>query len=105
MKPQAVVLYLQNQFGNVLTITRKDDHNSFGLVGGKVDSTDNTPRDALNREVFEETLNRTCIILMTVLPSILLLFKEIRHDRNFFSCCFKTTETFSTSNPIVWQTI
>ncbi len=56
MKPQAVVLYLQNQFGNVLTITRKDDHNSFGLVGGKVDSTDNTPRDALNREVFEETL-------------------------------------------------
>lgn len=96
MKPRAVVLYIQNQFGNVLTITRKDDHNSFGLVGGKVDETDLTTRDALDREVLEETgvdistwaaidtftaLDDGCLVQAFILPSeASQLFPQIKTE-------------------------
>jgi 8-oxo-dGTP pyrophosphatase MutT (NUDIX family) len=51
---KAVVLYLTNMFGQVLTVTRRNQDDSFGLVGGKVDAGE-SDREALNREVFEET--------------------------------------------------
>ena len=37
-----------------LSVSRKDDHNAIGLVGGKVDDGENV-RTALIREFFEET--------------------------------------------------
>lgn len=49
---QAVIL---NDKGEVLAVSRKDDHNDFGLVGGKMDPTDESIFDALQREVKEET--------------------------------------------------
>ena len=49
---QAVIL---NDKGEVLAVSRKDDHNDFGLVGGKMDPEDLTPKAAIAREVFEET--------------------------------------------------
>lgn len=54
-KAVAVVLFVQNSFGSILTITRKDNPNSYGLVGGKIDPEDTSDRSALNREVLEET--------------------------------------------------
>tara|TARA_R110000772_G_scaffold17946_3_gene49974 strand:+ start:130546 stop:130935 length:390 start_codon:yes stop_codon:yes gene_type:complete len=49
---QGVIL---NEDGEVLCVSRKDDHNDFGLPGGKVDDTDKTFKEALAREVKEET--------------------------------------------------
>jgi ADP-ribose pyrophosphatase YjhB (NUDIX family) len=49
---QAVIL---NDKGEVLAVSRKDNHDDFGLVGGKVDPEDHTPTFAMLREVKEET--------------------------------------------------
>jgi len=49
---QAVIL---NDKGEVLSVSRKDDHNDAGLVGGKVDPEDLNPKEAIARETFEET--------------------------------------------------
>ena len=40
--------------GKVLSVTRKDDHDDYGLPGGKVDPGENC-EEALVREVEEET--------------------------------------------------
>lgn len=49
---QAVIL---NDNGEVLAVSRKNDHNDFGLAGGKVDPEDESMEIALSREVYEET--------------------------------------------------
>jgi 8-oxo-dGTP pyrophosphatase MutT (NUDIX family) len=49
---QAVIL---NDKGEVLAVSRKTDHNDFGLCGGKVDPEDESLESALIREVKEET--------------------------------------------------
>ena len=48
---QVVIL---NENGEVLSVSRKHDHNDFGLVGGKVDEGE-TPLEAVIRETREET--------------------------------------------------
>lgn len=47
-----VALFIQD--GKILAISRKTNHEDLGLPGGKIDSTDKTPEDALKREVDEE---------------------------------------------------
>lgn len=49
---QAIIL---NDKGEVLAVSRKTDHNDFGLAGGKVDPEDDSMENALSREVYEET--------------------------------------------------
>ena len=49
---QAIIL---NENGEVLAVSRKTDHNDFGLVGGKMDPEDESMELALSREVYEET--------------------------------------------------
>lgn len=52
-KSKAVVMiYLKD--GKVLGVSRKDNPNSFGLIGGKVDDTDLSDTDAMKRECLEE---------------------------------------------------
>jgi 8-oxo-dGTP pyrophosphatase MutT (NUDIX family) len=51
---QAVCALIYTDNGKILCVSRKDDHSSFGLVGGKVDDGE-TPEEALYRETFEET--------------------------------------------------
>jgi 8-oxo-dGTP pyrophosphatase MutT (NUDIX family) len=48
----AIILNDKNQ---VLGVSRKDDHEDFGLVGGKVDKEDISLETAIAREVMEET--------------------------------------------------
>jgi len=49
---QAIIF---NENMEVLAVSRKTNHNDFGLCGGKVDPEDASLADALKREVMEET--------------------------------------------------
>lgn len=52
----AVQVVLINSKGEILTVSRKDNHNDMGLPGGKVDPEDNgDPIVAAIRETKEET--------------------------------------------------
>jgi ADP-ribose pyrophosphatase YjhB (NUDIX family) len=53
MKYSVQVVILKDD--KVLSVSRKDDHNDFGLIGGKVDPTDVQIADAAVRETKEET--------------------------------------------------
>ena len=50
---EAVQVVILNDNGEVLAVSRKEDHNDFGLVGGKVDEGE-TPIQAILRETLEE---------------------------------------------------
>ena len=53
-KPQEAVLALIFRGTKILAVSRKDDAQAFGIVGGKIDEGE-TPEQALVRETFEET--------------------------------------------------
>lgn len=50
-----VAVLLFNEEGQLLAVSRKNDFNDFGLIGGSVESYDLTLEDAAIRECFEET--------------------------------------------------
>jgi len=67
-----IVVY--NERGQVLCVSRKDDHASFGLPGGKMEESDNNdPRITACRETFEETG-------VSVTPDNLELVYACHHD-------------------------
>lgn len=49
------VCVIIEQEGKILGVSRKDDHNDFGLVGGKVEDSDPDIEFAIIRETKEET--------------------------------------------------
>lgn len=51
----SVQVVILNEEGELLCVSRKTDHNDFGLPGGKVDPEDASFEAALIREVKEET--------------------------------------------------
>jgi 8-oxo-dGTP pyrophosphatase MutT (NUDIX family) len=53
MKKAVCVILEKN--GKILGVSRKDNHEDFGLIGGKMDPTDPTPEYAAIRETKEET--------------------------------------------------
>lgn len=53
---KGVQVVLLNDKGEVLAVSRKDNHSDFGLIGGKIDPEDNdNPLVAIKRETKEET--------------------------------------------------
>ena len=44
-----------NKDGNVLAVSRKYNHNAWGLPGGKLEDVDDDPEDTAKRETLEET--------------------------------------------------
>ncbi len=52
---KAVCVILKNKEGQILAVSRKDNHTLFGLVGGKVDDDDISIESAIIREAKEET--------------------------------------------------
>lgn len=59
--PATVVLFLPREDRKILMVSRKNNHEVFGLPGGKIDpedgpaDDDSTARTAIKREVLEET--------------------------------------------------
>lgn len=53
--PLAVSVIIMNEKGQIVGVSRKDDHSDFGLPGGKVDSEDKDSLDGCIRELYEET--------------------------------------------------
>ena len=53
-KVNAVSLWITNDIGEVLTVSRRDNPNMMGLPGGKLDPGE-TPEEAAARELMEET--------------------------------------------------
>jgi 8-oxo-dGTP pyrophosphatase MutT (NUDIX family) len=53
-KSSAHVVVL-NESGQVLCVSRKEDHNDFGLPGGKIEKSDESNKAAAIRETLEET--------------------------------------------------
>lgn len=45
---------IENEFGEFICVSRKDDHTQFGLAGGKAELNE-TPIQTAIRETFEET--------------------------------------------------
>lgn len=54
LKKEAVCALIYGPNGGIIAVSRKDNHESMGLIGGKVDKGE-TPEEALLRETFEET--------------------------------------------------
>ena len=54
VKKYAVCALVLNSEGLILGVSRKDDHNDFGMPGGKVNNGESLI-DAMEREVLEET--------------------------------------------------
>jgi len=54
LKEDAVQVVIINKDGLVCLVSRKDDHNDFGLIGGKVDEGESLEEAAI-RECKEET--------------------------------------------------
>ena len=52
---KAVCLILRNSEGQILAVSRKTNHSLFGLVGGKVDESDESLEHSIIREAKEET--------------------------------------------------
>ena len=78
-KNKAAMVLLFNQ-GKILSVSRKNDHTKFGLVGGKVDIGESFEEAAV-RECYEETgLKAFCLI-----P----IFSRMEPgDMNFFGVVF-----------------
>lgn len=51
---EAVCALIHGPNGGVIAVSRKDNHQSMGMIGGKVDGGE-TPEEALIRETYEET--------------------------------------------------
>jgi len=51
----SVTAVILNDKGQVLAVSRKDDHSDFGIIGGWVDTKDDSLEMAICREIKEET--------------------------------------------------
>lgn len=53
--PLAVSVIVMNDNGQIVGVSRKDNHSDFGLPGGKIDPEDKDVLDGCIRELYEET--------------------------------------------------
>ncbi len=67
---------------NILTVSRKNNHNDAGLPGGKVDPSDKDCFEGMCREIYEETG-------LTVEAAIPLFFRE---DNDFVGLTYLVTD-------------
>ena len=53
--PKAVSVIVMNNKGQIVGVSRKDNHNDFSLPGGKCEPEDKAVLDGCIRELYEET--------------------------------------------------
>ena len=100
MKQAALALIINNNL--ILGVSRKDNHEQFGLPGGKVEIGESL-EDAVKRELFEET--------GIVAESLKLIF--VRTENDFICSTFLVEEFKKQEEPkekglvkwITWQTL
>ena len=89
---EVALVVLINEKGEVLAVSRKDNHEDFGLVGGKVDEGE-TPVEAAIREAKEETgldvSNLRCI------------YQRFRNDRMGYTYLADYSGEINTDEPHV----
>lgn len=54
----SVTAVILNDKGQVLAVSRKDDHSDFGLIGGWVDTKDDSLEMAICRELLRKVNNQ-----------------------------------------------
>lgn len=103
MKTAVVALIIKD--GLILSISRRDNKDKFGLIGGKVDDKE-TLHEALIREVYEETN-------LNISDMVFIFEREepaaTRNGLNFFTYCYycqtwSGTPTDSEEGLVRWLT-
>lgn len=80
---QAVIAIIPNMFGEFLSISRINNHNDFGLIGGNVELNE-TPENAICREILEET--------GLTLDNPILLSEDVLGETTIYTYTFKTVD-------------
>ena len=84
---KAVCVILKNEVGKILAVSRKDNHELFGLVGGKVDEGE-TIEEAIIREAKEET-NLDIFDLKLINTQSYGISEETIYEQNCFTAKWK----------------
>jgi 8-oxo-dGTP pyrophosphatase MutT (NUDIX family) len=95
IKNQNVTALIFNNQNEILCVSRKNNHQMFGLPGGKVEKKDNSLIDALKREVKEETG------LDVIGQPILLYAKCENNSMGYTYLCQVDSFDFNTDEPHV----
>lgn len=91
---KAVCAIIKNHDGNIIAVSRKNNHKLFGFVGGKVDDGENI-YEAIIREIFEET---GLVVTNEDLELINEKVYGISNDTTFHQHCFVVHKKFDISD-------
>lgn len=100
-KESVSILIKDEQTGLILGVSRRYDHNDFGLPGGKVEEGE-TPELAIIRETFEETGLK--ISELQKIYRRLCTTKTIYNNTTFRAYCIEGTPEDREGHKVAWVT-
>lgn len=93
---QAVVVLLKNSNGQILGVSRKDDLDNFGLIGGKLEKNESLEQAAI-RETKEETG-----LVITNLQKIFEHSENLEYHTTCFSADYSGEINTSEKGSVRW---